>query len=50
MCFENVTTQPPAIGVTHMINPALHAGVQFGETDLPGLVQINVVFQAMSGL
>jgi hypothetical protein len=46
MLVENMPTQAPAISITYMIDPALYAGVEFSEADLPGLVQIKVVFQA----
>jgi len=45
MATENITAQAPAISVTHMVNPALHAGIQFAKADFPGLVEVEVMFQ-----
>lgn len=41
-----MTAQAPCIGVTHMVDPALDAGIEFSERDRPGLVQINIMFQS----
>ena len=35
--FEDVAAQTPRVGVTHMVDPALHAGVELGEADLAAL-------------
>ena len=41
--FEHVPAQAPRIGIAHMVDPALHAGVELGEADLsllPGAVAL----------
>lgn len=40
-------TQPPGIGVTNVVDPALHAAIKFGEADLPAFVQIDVMLQTV---
>ena len=42
---KNVLAQPPGVGVAHVVDPALHAGVQFGERDLTGPVRVQIALQ-----
>lgn len=42
---ENVAAQAPGISIAHMVGPALHAGVQFGEGDRAAFIQVNVALQ-----
>src|SRR5579872_820027 len=43
---EDVAAKPPRIAMAHMIDPTLHASIQFGKADVPGLVQIEILLQA----
>lgn len=45
MGSKDMSAQPPGIGVADVVNPALHAGIQFGKCDLPGGVQVEVMLQ-----
>ena len=42
---EDVLSQPPGVGIAHMVDPALHAGVQFGERDAPRAIPIQIGLQ-----
>lgn len=37
--------QPPGVAIAHMVDPALHAGVQFGEGEPALTVEVDVAFQ-----
>ncbi len=37
--------QSPGIGVAHVVDPALHAGVKFRKADLPGTVLLPALSQ-----
>ncbi len=43
---EEVPKQPPRIGITHMVDPALHAGVQFGKGDLACAIVVDARSEA----
>ena len=45
MFFEYMSAQPPGVGVAHMVDPALNAGIQFSERNLPGPVSVQIMFQ-----
>ena len=41
--------QPPGIGITHMVDPALHTGVEFTEADPAFAPGLETLFQAATG-
>ncbi len=42
---EEMFAQPPGIGVAYVVDPALHAGVEFGERDEPRSIGIEMAFE-----
>ena len=40
-------TQPPGVGVTDVVDPALHAGIEFGKADLSAFVEVDIMLQAV---
>ena len=48
MTAEEIAPQPPRIGVAHVVDPALNAGVQIGERDAAGAIEIDVSLQTTS--
>lgn len=45
MGCKHMAAQPPRIGITHVIDPALDAGIQFREADAARLIQIDIVLE-----
>lgn len=41
MARKDVLAQAPGVGEAHVIDPALHAGIEFSEGDAAGLVVID---------
>lgn len=42
--------QPPGVGITHMVDPTLHAGIEFGKADAAGAPGLESRAQAPGGM
>lgn len=47
---QHVLAQSPGIGMAHMIDPALHAGIEFGKGDRPGPIGFVLLAEAAGGM